>query len=491
MAEDRTVKPFAHFCAFALLIAFAGASLAREGDLDSRFSTDGLQTVAYDLTTAKGDVAHKVIVDPRNGRYIVIGYVDSGAVGMVAFKPDGTADTSFGVSGKIARSAPLLTITGVSVDPINRIVVAGYGRKSGAAFLDFDPVVCRYNMSGFPDTNVSSDGCRMIPVDVVSGGTDTISAVTTDGAGQVYLAGQAQLSATDYDFLVLKLSGADLAPLSTFSSGRRLIEFDLDASSSGGDVDGAEAILLQGTSLYVAGYATDEAGTDFAIAKISALNGDDDLTFCPNSTVCTGSQRTQGKRTIGYNLGGGNDDRARALATAADGTILIAGEVQRTVSGATSNNYLVTRIGSNGAYPGSFGSGVSIYNAILPDLLLTDMAVRGDGRILIAGTTASTPTAENPNRVQWVVQLSSGGLPDGNFAGSLGGGGSSISLIAFDSASGQPLNHEAGRLTLDRGRILLAGARLWAQNLPGGVKDFDYGVARLKGDSIFADGVEF
>lgn len=487
------MKPFRHFCAVALLVAFAGASLAREGDLDSRFSTDGLQTVAYDLTTAKGDVAHKIVVDPRNGRYIVVGYVDNGAVGMAAFKPDGTADTSFGVSGKIARGAPLLAITGVSVDPINRIVVAGYGRKPGAAFLDFDPVVCRYNMSGFPDTNVSPDGCRVIPVDVVAGGTDTISAVTTDGAGQIYLAGQVQLTATDYDFLVMKLSGADAAPLTTFSGdGRTEIAFDIDAGSSGGDVDGAQAILLQGTSLYVAGYATDELGTDFAIAKISALNASEDLTFCPTAAACAGTQRTQGLRTIGYNLGGANDDRARALALGADGNILVAGEVQRTVSGATSNNYLVTRIGSNGSYPGSFGSGTSIYNSILPDLDLTDITVRGDGRILIAGTTASTPTAENPNRVQWVAQLSSGGLPDNDFAGALGGGGSSISLIVFDNAgSSQPLNHQAGRLTLDRGRILLAGARLWAQNLPGGVKDFDYGVARLKGDSIFTDGVEF
>jgi uncharacterized delta-60 repeat protein len=486
------VKPFHHLCTATLLVACAGASVAREGDLDSRFSTDGRQTVAYDLTTAKADVAHRVVVDPRNGRYIVVGYVDSGAVGMAAFKPDGSVDTSFGVSGKIARSSPLLAITGVSVDPVNRIVVAGYGRKPGAAFLDFDPVVCRFNMNGFPDTNVSSDGCRVIPVDVFAGGTDTISAVTTDGAGQIYLAGQAQLSATDYDFLVLKLSGADAAPLPTFNSGRRLVDFDLDQTNPGGDVDGAQAILLQGTSLYIAGYATDELGTDFAIAKISALNGEDDLTFCPNNTVCTGTQRTQGKRTIGYNLGGGNDDRARALATAADGTILVAGEVQRTVSGATSNNYLVTRIGSTGTYPGNFGSGTSIYNAILSDLQLTDMTVRSDGRILIAGTTASTPAAENPNRVQWVAQLSAGGLPDSNFAGALGGGGSSISLIFFDSASGQqPLNHEAGRLTLDRGRILLAGGRLWAQNLPGGVRDFDYSIARLQGDSIFTDGLEF
>lgn len=487
------MNSFGRYGTALLLTACAGAGSAREGDLDTRFSGDGLQTVAFDLTTAKGDTAHRVVVDPRDGRYIVIGYVDSGAVGMAAFKPNGSVDSSFGASGKIARSAPLQTIAAVTVDPINRIVVAGYGRKPGGAFLDFDPVVCRYNMSGFPDTNVSADGCRRLPVDAVADGTDTISAVTTDGAGQIYLAGQVQLSATDYDFLVMKLSGADASPLTTFSGdGRTEIAFDIDAGSSGGDVDGAQAILLQGTSLYVAGYASDESGTDFAIAKISALNASEDLTFCPNVAACAGTQRTQGLRTIGYNLGGANDDRARALALAADGTILIAGEVQRTVSGTTSNNYLVTRIGSNGSYPGSFGSGVSIYNAILTDLQLTDMAVRSDGRILIAGTTASTPLAENPNRLQWVAQLSAAGLPDGNFAGSLGGGGSSIGLIVFPNASeSQPMNHEAGRLTLDHGRILFAGARLWAQNLPGGVRDFDFSVARLQGDGIFADGVEF
>lgn len=477
----------------ALLFACAQASVAREGDLDSRFSGDGQQTVAFDLTTAKGDRAHRVVVDPRNGRYIVVGHVDSGAVGMAAFKPDGSVDSSFGVSGKIARGAPLLAITGVTVDAVNRIVVAGYGRKAGSTSIDFDPVVCRYSMNGFPDTNVSANGCRLIPIDVVPNGTDTISDVVTDGAGQIYLAGQVQLGPFDYDFLVMKLSGADAAPLSTFGgSGYRALAFDLDASLSGGDVDGAQAILLQGTSLYVAGFASDELGTDFAIAKISALNGDDDLSFCPNTAACLGTQRTQGKRTIGYNLGGNNDDRARALAATPGGDILVAGEVERTVSGTTSNNYLVTRLAPNGSYAGSFGSGTSIYNSIFTGLQLSDMRVRNDGRILIAGTTASTPLAENPNRLQWVVQLLPNGLPDNAFTGGLGGGTSSISLIVFPNAGDtQPLDHEAGRMTLDHGRILLAGSRLWAQNLPGGVRDFDFSVARLQGDAIFADGVDF
>ena len=80
-----------HRGAAALLLAIhATAGLAREGDTDPRFSGDGLQTVAYDLTAAKGDFGTRVVVDPRKGRYIAVGYVDGGAVGLAAFRPDGS-----------------------------------------------------------------------------------------------------------------------------------------------------------------------------------------------------------------------------------------------------------------------------------------------------------------------------------------------------------------------------------------------------------------
>ncbi|MBL8298702.1 MAG: hypothetical protein JNN30_10190 [Rhodanobacteraceae bacterium] len=481
-----------YLCAASLILAATGAA-AREGDTDSRFSGDGLQTVAFDITTAKSDFGRRVVVDPRTGRYILVGHLDNGAVGMAAFKPDGTPDTSFGASGKIARGAPFQAVTDVTLDVVGRIVVIGYGRKPGGTSLDFDPVVCRYDLGGFPDAGISPSGCRSIPVDALANGSDTLSAVTTDGAGQIYVAGQVQISTNDYDFLVMKLASPDAAPLSTFAgTGRRYIEFDLDLSQPGGDVDGAEAILLVGSSLYIAGYAADEAGNDFAIAKISALNGAEDTSFCSSTLICPGSQRTQGRRTIGYNLGGDNQDRARALAATPEGNILIAGEVERSVSGAVSNNYLIARIAPNGSPASGFGSGSSIYNSIFSDLLLTDIAVQSDGRILIAGTSSSQPLATDPVRLQWVVQLSASGQPDNQFATAFGGGSSSVALITFPNAgSGQPTNHESGRITLDHGRILLAGARLWAQNLAGGVRDYDYALVRLKGDSLFSDGLEY
>ena len=43
---------------------------------------------------------------------------------------------------------------------------------------------------------------------------------------------------------------------------------------------------------------------------------------------------------------------------------------------------------------------------------------------------------------------------------------------------------------IDR-KVLLAGARLWRQDLPNGVQDFDFAAVRMQGDAIFSDGLEF
>ncbi len=480
--------------ALALLLASA-ATCAREGDADAGFAQQGLLTRSFDLagSTTKTDLGQQVLVDEL-GRYLVVGYVSPGSVGLARFLPDGSIDTSYGAggSGGVAYGAPLQVVSAAARDAVGRIVVVGFGRKSGGAPSDFDGVVCRYTAAGQRDTSLGSSGCRSYALDHVGGGGDFFSAVTTDGAGQIYVAGQTQVSAEDYDFVVMKLASPDALSLSTFAgTGEVTIGFDIQANHAGGDVDGATAILLLNNALYVGGYAVDDLGADLALARLSALNGALDGAFCPDSATCSGSQRLGGLRTIGLNLGGDNDERVRALAATPDGRIVVAGEVQRDVAGNVSNNYLVTRLNANGSYAAPFGSGTAIYNSILPGLSLTGLAVRSDGRIVIGGDTAGTPTSPDPQRVLWAVQLSAAGVPDGQFASGLGGA-SSIALFTFPNAgAGQPLDHRGGAISLDRGRLLLAGARLWRQDLPNGVQDFDFAVVRMQGDAIFSDGLEF
>ncbi|UXI70167.1 hypothetical protein [Tahibacter amnicola] len=475
---------------FTVLALAASTALGREGDRDERFSEDGQQTLRFDTGTTKRDEATAVLVD-RNGRYLVVGMVESGYVGLAAFKPDGSIDADFGINGKIAYGAPLVAVTAATMDVLGRTIVVGFGLDPAGNF-DFDPVVCRYTAAGQRDTTVSSSGCRTISVDKMPNGSDTLSAVTTDGAGQIYVAGQAQISAEDADFLVMKLASTDASPLSTFAgNGMVVVAFDANTSHAGGDIDGAQAIVLQGNHLTVGGYADNELGNDFALMRISALNGAEDTTFCPTTAACPGTDRTQGLRTIGFNFGGTNDDRIRALAVAPDGNIVVAGETERLVEGAVSTNYLVTRIGPTGAFALPFGSSVAQYDRIYRYLNVTGLAVRTDGKIVLAGHTSTEQTNVSPNRILWVAQMSATGAPDNQFATDLGGGPSNLQIAVFPTApSSTVLDHHAGQLTLDHGRIVLAASALWRRDMPNSVDDFDFAVLRLKGDSLFNNGFQ-
>ena len=109
----------------ALLLASA-AGCAREGDADAGFAQQGLLTRSFDLagSTTKTDLGQQVLVDEL-GRYLVVGYVSPGSVGLARFLPDGSIDTSYGAggSGRIAYSAPLQVVSAATRDAVGRIVV--------------------------------------------------------------------------------------------------------------------------------------------------------------------------------------------------------------------------------------------------------------------------------------------------------------------------------------------------------------------------------
>jgi len=467
-----------------LACASAAPAFAREGDSDPGFGSQGLVSRAFDLAKPLADFGQQVFVDEQ-GRYLLVGFVAPGDVGLASFLPSGAPDTSFGANGtgRIVFGAPFSAITAATRDVFGRIVVVGFGRKPGGPASESDGAVCRYTAFAQLDLSLRADGCRRYPIDHIPGGQDLFTAVTTDESGQIYVAGQMQWSAEDADFLVMKLDSASAAPVAGFSgSGDVALGFDIDPTHPGGDVDSATSIVKVGNSLYVGGYATGANGTDLAIAKISALTGAEDDDFCPSTTVCPGSKRLGGYRTIAYDLGGGNNERIRAMVATPQGQIVVAGEVQRSVSGSLSNNYLVTRLAPNGTFATPFGPGNTTMNPIFTDLNLTGLVLRPDGRIVIAGDSAISPFASDPSRVLWAVQLSASGVPDTGFATTFGGGASSIALFAFPNAGGgQPLDHRGGALALDNGRILLSGARLWRQDLANGVQDFDYALLRMQG----------
>jgi uncharacterized delta-60 repeat protein len=474
----------------ATLLFGATLCTARDGDLDLRFNGSGMRTIAFDLSTSRFDHAVATFVDAA-GRYTVVGYADYGYIGLARLLPNGGVDASFG-GGYITRPLPANAIVTVAAtDFAGRIVVGGHAMNP----LDNDPFVCRYAADGTPDSLVGPNGCRIVPVDYADDGDDRVAAITIGESGYIYLAGSAQRSEPgDYDFFVLRLRETDAAPDTGFGAGDgiRMVGFDLDGNHPGGDDDGATSLLLAGSSLYVGGYAYTNvfSSHDFAIAKMSAGTGTLDDAFCPNATACTGSEAYQGKRTMSFTQTATRfDEQVRGLTFDRNGYLMMAG----TASDNIGTDLILARLQTDGAFPSqAFGNeGNHVRETLLDDLGVGGLAVDFDtNRILVSGSTASTPGGADPGRVLWVGRFLADGSEDTSFA-TFGTIPIWFKAVAFDRRDdAQPTDNTGGALLIDRGRIVLTGSRLWQRDAGSGLNDYDFAIARFEGDAIFIDGLD-
>jgi uncharacterized delta-60 repeat protein len=187
---------------------FAIARLRADLTLDPSFNGTGIRTVAFDLGGDGADVAGAVAILP-DGKILATGATRTASSGVDAallrLNTDGTRDTSFG--------------------------------NNGAAWFDFG---------------------RQLD--------DLANTVKLDAAGRIWIAGARQFSGSDSDFVVARVR-ADGSALDTdfCGSGYRSVPFDLDSRKT----DAALDLLLQSDGKVVlAGSATTEAGSNFAVARL-------------------------------------------------------------------------------------------------------------------------------------------------------------------------------------------------------------------------------
>jgi len=488
-----------HAIAAVALLA-AGAAFAREGDLDPRFAGDGQYTVAFDQSAKKLDQAVRTLVDKR-GRYVMVGYADYARVGLARLLPNGDVDASYAGGGAVDYPIPSnATITDAAIDTIDRIVVIGYGLNP----LDNDPFVCRYSADGVPDVAVGENGCHFIPIDyTVNGdGDDRAYAVTNlgDAGGtqknDLLIAGSVERNdAGDFDFAVIRLTDFDLQPAEAFGGGDGIqtIPFDVSQTHAGGDDDRAYTLVINGIYAYIGGYAYVGGfaqSNDFALAKILVADGTEVATFCPDDGSCGGSFAHTGKRTFSFgsdDITNGFDERIGAIATQ-NGLLVVAGDALY----GSKSDVVVARLTPNGAL------------MINPDLtpihqrihIFDETRLGGLTRLgkadFVAGTTAAAPGSANPLRVLWAGKLEDAYLQfatDFVTAGNSSDWLTSFVFPRYDDT--QPIDQAGGRLCVDRGRIVLTGSRLWSRDLDSGLDDFDYAIARMQGDSIFLDGLDY
>lgn len=386
---------------------FALARYLPDGSLDLAFGASGKVVISM----APGDdKAHDVAVQ-SDGRILAAGYAYArryrGRIranfALIALRPDGSPDTSFGVSGRVTTdfAGGDDVAQGLALQPDGRILAGGYTiLASGSAV---HAAVARYHPNGALDTSFGGDGRVTTQVGLPIGCPATITAfeaLAVQPDGKIVATGWA----TDY-----------IGFFAWFSTVRYNSRGALDRNfGRGGTVltspsdqlaDFASDVVLQPNgTIVVAGVGLRGSSIeyDFALVRYRA-NGKPDPLFASHGKTLT---------SVGL-----ADDFAWGVALDPNGSIVSAGSA----GGQSSADVALTRHRTSGVLDSSFGSGGVVKTNFGSGVDAGyDIAVQPDGKLLVAGTTRP---GLSPIIRFALTRYDSQGAPDTSFgSGGLAGG---------------------------------------------------------------------
>lgn len=442
------------------LLAAALPALGADGD----FLGSGV--TAFDLGGALTDIGGAVAVQP-DGKVVVAGTVATGAasrtLALARYLPDGSLDPTFGVGGKsVDPFDEANNLAGVALHllPDGRLLVACIF-DFGTADRDF--YVGRLLAGGAADLSFGGEGfgARLVAFDLGGDLTDTLAAMTVDRSGRILLAGAVDVSATDVDFGIVRLTPEGELDPDFSGDGRATVDLSF------GDVDRGLAIASGTQGIVVAGAAWSAWGGghfDIAVARLLG-DGSPDPAFGAGGTT-----------VLGQAAGGTNDDFAWAVGVWPDGEVVVAGEV---ATGTDASMWHASRFDSGGNYLGGVSGAFCGYEppcAANPLDAARALQLEGDGKVLVAGFGLG-PAG---NRDFGVARLGRDLTPDFSF-----GGGDGVATHGFDRGPGARSDFGTATVFDHDGRIVVAGATEW-----NGL-DTDFAWARFDSSYIFADDFEW
>ena len=443
---------------------FTVARYNQDGTLDPSFSGDGVASVAFDLGGGKNDRATGVAIQYATNAIVVVGTVDGAGgntsdFGVAQFNPEGTLDTAFGTAGKQVID---FNLGGGSADQANDVVIQHNSKIIVAGSAEVGPMpgnvdfaVAQLNSDGSLDTNFGTGG--KVTYGFTPNLADRATAVTVQDDSRIVLAGTVQRNDFfDVDFGVVRLrpDGQPDAP-----SSNAVIPFNFVANG----VDVASDVAVQPDGKIVVAGTVERAGgnLDFGVVRLTS------------SLLLDLPFGTGGKQTVAFDLGGGDEDRGRALALQADGRIVVAGSAEVGPAGSASPDFAAARLTPDGALDGSFdGDGKRTVAFDLGPTSRRDsaraVAIQSDGRIVLAGAVDPGASLLNPPIGQQfaLARLDTSGALDPSFDG--------------DGRVSRPFS-QTGVITADAavqpdGKFIVVGQ----VDVGGG--NLDFGVARLNLD---------
>lgn len=345
---------------------FSVARYHPDGSPDKTFSFDGHLTTDIYGNNLYDDGANAVAIQPVDGKIVAAGHYYGVNFAAVRYNPDGSLDTSFGnfvpQNGRGHYHLGYEVALGVAIQPSDgKIVLVGYTYDDPGDPADF--AVLRLNTDGTLDTSFSGDGWAITDF---FGGVDEARAVVIRHDGKIIVAGNAQVSGSNYDFAVAQYNANGSLDTTFSNDGKATVNF------FGAD-DGAYALAIQpadGKIVLAGANWLDCCGYNFAVARLHA-DGRPDLTF-----------DIDGIQTINF-VDGTAEEVANGLALQADRKIVVAGYAP--VGGV--NDFALVRLNEDGSLDTSFGNGGRLTHDFGGGVAIAyGVTVQLDGRIVAAGS---------------------------------------------------------------------------------------------------------
>ena len=398
------------------------------GSLDPTFGTGGLAIASF---AAIGAGINGLALQ-ADGKVIAVGAASStrSDFTVARFLSNGALDTTFG--GGDAGSAPGVSTvpfpgtsiaTAAAVQPDGKIVVVGYASSNpGTNIYDF--AVVRLNTDGRLD---SSFGGGKLTFDLGTSG-DQAYGVAIDPTGNIFVVGSADNA------------GAAIVALSSF--GALVGTFAGPDGGAGGKVvfsnagiEGATAVLLDGSGIVVAGKATNGTDDDFFVARLNA-SGNLDTGFGVNGIVETDF---------------GASDEAVAIAKTAGGGYEVTGSLE---TGTPTYAYGAFRVSSTGSPDTSFGpSGRATGSFGTDRASYAGIALDAIGRTTIVAALQTRLDGGGADDTFLANRIGNGGTLDTSF----GNAGRVITHVGASSAAAALVAQPDGKLVSGGYALLDAG----------------------------------
>lgn len=327
----------------ACAVLLAVPALARDGDLDPGFGTNGTTVVEFGAAAT----AFGMALAP-DGRIVLGGTVEAGASGtdfaVARLTGEGLPDPDFSFDGRTTAAVGTGAAYDGSFNTIvqadGKIVLIGEGPDTDVALDDSDFKLVRFNTDGTLDASFSGDGKAFIEFNLGGSNEDRALDAVQLPNGKLVVVGSAEVADGDTDIAVVRLNVDGSRDTSFDSDGRLTFSFNLDPAFPG-EIASSVAMDADGRIL-VAGAAANGSisANDFAIARLLP-NGALDPDFGGD-----------GRITVAFDLGDTLEDTALELNVAEDGSIFVSGGVK-----GSGYDFGVVKLQPDGTPDPAYGSG--------------------------------------------------------------------------------------------------------------------------------------